>query len=262
MSTLHAMATYFDVIVISLIGGLISLLGGLILMRSEAAARKLAKYGTPFAAGALLSAVFMDLLPEGVGMENIETVFIGCLIGFLGFFIFQRIDSSLHHHHDKDEKNDHPESSKLNIIIGNTAHNALDGVAIGAAFLINVPTGVVTTIAIAAHEIPHEIGDFALLLSRKVSRKGVILINVFAALLSTAVAVLVFGLGGSEKIPVNLLLGISAGFLLYIAASDIIPAINHTAAKSPTKDWQLMLVLLGVVSVAVVVHLAERFVVA
>jgi zinc transporter ZupT len=88
------------------------------------------------------------------------------------------------------------------------------------------------------------------------------LINIFATLLSTFVAVVVFGLGGSDKLPVSLLLGISAGFLLYIAASDIIPAINHTSAKSPAKDWQLAMVLFGVASVAIVIRIAESFIVA
>lgn len=256
------MATYLDVLIYSFLGGLLSLVGGLLLIRKQSSARKLALYGTPFAAGALLAAVFMDLLPEGVTADDTVSVFIGCLVGFLGFFVFQRILGSVHHHHDENEKTDHLESSRLSIIIGNTAHNALDGVAIGAAFLVNIPTGIVTTIAIAAHEIPHEIGDFALLLSRKMSRKAVVLINVFAAVLSTLVALLVFGLGGSDKLPVNFLLGLSAGFLLYISASDIIPTINTKIAKSPIKDWQLLMLLLGVVVVSLVIRFAEGFIVA
>ncbi len=255
------MATYLDVLFYSLIGGAISLVGGLLLIGNKSSARKLAIYGTPFAAGALLAAVFVDLLPEGVNY-NVDQVFVGCMFGFLGFFIFQRVLGSLHHHHDDDEQGIKHTSSRLTIIIGNTAHNALDGVAIGAAFLVNIPTGIVTTIAVAAHEIPHEIGDFALLLSRKMSRRAVIIINVFGALLSSAVAVLVFWLGGSEQIPIGLLLGISAGFLLYIAGSDIIPDINSETPKKLTKDWQLFLLLLGVAIVWAAVTVADRFIVA
>jgi zinc and cadmium transporter len=255
------MATYLDVLFYSLIGGAISLIGGLLLIRDKKSAKKLAIYGTPFAAGALLAAVFVDLLPEGVNY-NADQVFIGCMFGFLGFFIFQRVLGSLHHHHDDDEQGIKHNSSRLTIVIGNTAHNALDGVAIGAAFLVSVPTGIVTTIAVAAHEIPHEIGDFALLLSRKMSRRAVIVINIFGALLSSVVAVFVFWLGGSEQIPVGLLLGISAGFLLYIAGSDIIPDINSEAPKKFTKDWQLFLLLAGVAVVWVAVTVADRFIVA
>lgn len=255
------MATYFDVIFYSLIGAAISLIGGIILIRNKNTAKKLAIYGTPFAAGALIAAVFVDLLPEGV-KNNADQVFIGCMFGFLGFFIFQRIMGSLHHHHDEDEKNSHSETSRLTIIIGNTAHNALDGVAIGAAFLVNVPTGIVTTIAIAAHEIPHEIGDFALLLSRGMSRKAVVLINIVGALLSTVVAVLVFWLGGSDHVPIGFLLGISSGFLLYIAGSDIIPDINSANPKKITKDWQLFLLLAGVAVVWLAVTVADGFIVA
>ncbi len=255
------MATYFDVILYSLIGGAISLVGGLLLISNKKTARQLAVYGTPFAAGALLAAVFIDLLPEGV-KNNADQVFVGCMFGFLGFFIFQRVLESLHHHHDEDEKDAHHSSSRLTIIIGNTAHNALDGVAIGAAFLVNVPTGIVTTIAVAAHEIPHEIGDFALLLSRNMKRSTVVLINIFGALLSTFVAVLIFWLGGSQQIPVGLLLGISAGFLLYIAGSDIIPDINNVAPKKLTKDWQLFLLIAGVAVVWLAVTVADKFIVA
>ena len=261
MSTLTLMASYSDVIFYSLIGAAISLIGGLILISNKNTAKKLAVYGTPFAAGALIAAVFVDLLPEGA-KNNADHVFIGCMFGFLGFFIFQRIMGSLHHHHDEDEKDSHSDTSRLTIIIGNTAHNALDGVAIGAAFLINVPTGIVTTIAIAAHEIPHEIGDFALLLSRGMSRMAVVLINIAGALLSTFVAVLVFWLGGSEQVPIGLLLGISSGFLLYIAGSDIIPGINSVSPKNITKDWQLFLLLAGFAVVWVAITVSGRFIVA
>jgi zinc transporter ZupT len=97
------MATYIDVLLYSLIGGAISLVGGLVLIRNKRTAKQLALYGTPFAAGALLAAVFVDLLPEGVHY-NANQVFIGCMFGFLGFFIFQRVIGSLHHHQTKTQR--------------------------------------------------------------------------------------------------------------------------------------------------------------
>lgn len=254
-------ATVTTVFIYSLLGGVISLTGGLFLIRNKTNANKLAKYGTPFAAGALLSAVFIDLLPEGINSDSPEIVLMGCLLGFIGFFIMQRLlQSKAHHHHSDEEKDNHLESSRASIIIGNAAHNILDGVAIGAAFLVNVPTGIVTTIAIAAHEIPHEIGDFALLLSRKVKRKWVVYINICTAIASALVAVLVFAVGGSRNIPIGLLIGFSSGFLLYIAASDIVPSMNNYRSKSIKKDWQLWLFLAGVATVWAAIVIAERFI--
>jgi zinc transporter ZupT len=94
------------------------------------------------------------------------------------------------------------------------------------------------------------------------SRKSVVLINIFGALLSTLVAVVVFWLGGSEQVPIGLLLGISAGFLLYIAGSDIIPDINTAKPTKITRDWQLFLLLAGVAIVWIAVTVADRFIVA
>jgi len=98
--------------------------------------------------------------------------------------------------------------------------------------LINVPTGIVTIIAIAAHEIPQEIGDFGLLLSKGLDRKKVLLVNAMSALATTVAALVTFALGSQDKLPLGWLLGISSGFLLYIAMSDIIPTIHETSKQT------------------------------
>lgn len=140
-------------------------------------------------------------------------------------------------------------------------HNALDGVAIAAAFLVSVPTGIVTTLAVAAHEIPQEIGDFGLLLARGMSRKKVLMVNVFSALATTLAAVLTYAIGSNEKIPIGALLGISAGFLLYIATSDIIPTVHqHTKKKHRPFDIQALLLVLGAVVVGLSIQLAHNFI--
>lgn len=251
------MATYLDVIVFSLLGGVVSLIGGVLLLAKQSSAKKFAYYATPFAAGSLLAAVFFDLLPEGIHESEASTVLTATLAGILAFFIAERFLHWFHHHHDEDEKSD---PKKSLIIIGDTLHNTLDGVAIASAFLINVPTGVVTTLAVALHEIPQEIGDFGLLLAKGMQRKKVLIVNVLSALATTVAAVITFALGSSDKLPVGVLLGLSAGFLLYIAMSDVIPTLHAKADNSRLLQAQTVLLLLGVLIVGGAVTLTHQYI--
>jgi zinc and cadmium transporter len=197
-------------------------------------------------------------LPEGIESEEGDTVFLAALLGILAFFIAERFLRWFHHHHDEDDKK--PDPSANLIIVGDTLHNALDGVAIAAAFLVSVPTGIVTTIAVAAHEIPQEIGDFGLLLSKGMKRRKVLLVNIFSALATTLAAVITYALGSDDKVPVGLLLGLSAGFLLYIALSDVIPTIHQRADHSKLLQWQTIMLLIGVIVVGFSVSLAHSYI--
>jgi zinc and cadmium transporter len=251
------MASYTQVIFWSLIGGIFSLIGGLLLLSRKSLAQKLAAYATPFAAGALLSAVFLDLLKEGIEEANSNTVLVSALIGIVAFFFAERFLHWFHHHHQHNNRTDPTVSL---IVVGDTIHNALDGVAIAAAFLISVPTGIVTTIAVAAHEIPQEIGDIGLLLSKGLSRTKVLMVNVASALATTAAAVITFSLGNNNNLPVGFLIGISAGFLLYIATSDIIPEIHEKSDNRRLFEWQPILLLIGVIVVALAIQLSHNYI--
>ncbi len=251
------MANYGHIIFFSLIGGLFSLLGGALLLSRKGAAEKLAKYATPFAAGALLAAVFLDLLKEGLEQSSVNTVMIATLVGILLFFFAERFLHWFHHHHQHEGEGDPTRSL---IIIGDTIHNALDGVAIAAAFLISVPTGIVTTIAVAAHEIPQEIGDFGLLLHKGMRRRDVLVVNVISALATTVMAVVTFSLGSSNHLPIGVLLGLSAGFLLYIAMSDVIPELHEHGKTKRLFSLQPLLLVLGVVVVGLAVNVSHRYV--
>lgn len=250
------MANYGHIIFYSLIGGIFSLIGGLLLLSRKKLAENLAAYATPFAAGALLAAVFLDLLKDGLENASADLVLSSALLGIIVFFFAERFLHWFHHHHQHGDY--HPTVSL--IVVGDTIHNAMDGVAIAAAFLISVPTGIVTTMAVAAHEIPQEIGDFGLLLSRGISRSKVLIVNVVSALATTLMAVITFALGSSEKLPTGALLGLSAGFLLYIATSDIIPEIHERSTKKKLFDVQPLLLLAGVIVVAISIRLAHHFV--
>lgn len=251
------MANYYHVIFFSLIGGVVSLIGGVLLLSREKSAQALAKYATPFAAGALLAAVFLDLLKEGLQESNPDTVLLSAVVGIVIFFFAERFLHWFHHHHQHEGA---PTPSTALIVTGDTIHNALDGVAIAAAFLVSVPTGIVTTLAVAAHEIPQEIGDFGLLLHKGMSRRKVLLVNVFSAIATTVAAVLTFGLGSSNDLPLGVILGLSAGFLLYIAMSDVIPEIHENSSKKHLFDWQPLLLLLGVVVVGLSIRLAHAYI--
>lgn len=252
------MANYGHIILFSLIGGIFSLLGGVILLSRRSWAEKLANYATPFAAGALLAAVFLDLLHEGVELAEPYNVLLSCLIGIIAFFFAERFLHWFHHHHEHKDKKSDPTTAL--IIVGDTLHNALDGVAIAASFLISVPTGIITTIAVAAHEIPQEIGDFGLLLNKGLSRRKVLLANFFSALATTLMAVITFWLGSDEKLPVGILLGVSAGFLLYIATSDVIPTIHENTKKSKLFDIRPLLLVLGAVIVGLTINIAHKYI--
>lgn len=250
------MASYFEVLFYSLVGGLFALVGGALLLSKQKTALALAHYGTPFAAGALLAAALFDLLPESLHLlaEGAATRWV--LVGILGFFLLEHFLHWFHHPH----QHEHEGERKIAplIIIGDSLHNFLDGIAIGAAFLIDVPTGIVTAIAVAAHEIPQEVGDFGLLLKSGYDRKRVLLVNAASALMSTAGALLTFWLGSRASLPLGELLAITAGFFIYIAASDIIPTIHENRQRLAHAGAALL--ILGVMSVGAVTEVAHEYI--
>jgi zinc and cadmium transporter len=252
------MANYGHIIFFSLIGGVFSLLGALVLLSNRKTAQALAKYATPFAAGALLAAVFLDLFKEGIAESSADTLLMATLGGIVIFFFLERFLGWFHHHHQHEEPATQPGVSL--IVAGDTMHNALDGIVIAAAFLISVPTGIVTTLAVAAHEIPQEIGDFGLLLSKGVSRGKVLLLNILSALATTVLAIITFALGSADKLPIGVLLGLSAGFLLYIAMSDVIPTIHESAPRKKLFDLQPIMLLIGLVVVGLSIQVAHDYI--
>ncbi|MCX6729768.1 MAG: ZIP family metal transporter [Candidatus Saccharibacteria bacterium] len=248
------MATLAQVILFAFLGGVVSLVGGLLLLSNKKFAKALEAYGMPFAAGALLAAVFLDLLTDGIEEAPAGTVLTATMVGIFIFFFAERFLRWFHHHHQHGS----PDPSVSLIVAGDTIHNALDGIAIAAAFLVSVPTGIVTTIAVAAHEIPQEIGDFGLLLSKGVKRSKVLLINFISALATVVTAIITFQLGSNTKLPLGVLLGVSAGFLLYIALSDIIPTIHEKSTNKRLFELQPFLMILGACLVALAIQIARH----
>lgn len=251
------MANYLHVIFFSLIGGVFSLIGGVLLLSRKSSTEALAKYATPFAAGALLAAAFFDLLPEALHQIPIESAMKFVLGGVVLFFLVEHFLHWFHHHHDDHQNETTPAPL---VIVGDTVHNLLDGIAIGAAFLIDVPTGIVTAIAVSAHEIPQEIGDFGLLLRFGYSRRKTLIINVVTALASTFGAVMTFWLGSRFDLPIGILLAITAGMFIYIASSDLIPLVHEQSKKKTAGHMAVGLFLLGILIVWGAANLAHNYI--
>lgn len=238
------------------VGSLISLIGGLYLIYGKKGVSKLQKAAVPFAAGALLAAAFLDLLPEASEVGDPKSVAQWVLIGFVAFFILERTLNWFHHHHD-DEPHGKKRQTTTLIIVGDTLHNFIDGLAIGAAFVVSPVTGVITTVAIAAHEIPQEIGDFGLLLSKGMAKRKVLLVNLISAVVTVIAAAAVYWLGDAFDIHHAVLLALTAGFFIYIAASDIIPTI-HAESRRKVANLQTLVLLFGIIFVGVTSSIAHQ----
>lgn len=243
---------------IALISALISLVGGIYLLYSKKRSARMQVIAVPVAAGALLAAVFFDLLPEALHEAEPGGVLALVLIGFLLFFILERSLSWFHHHHSEGKHTEKVRNAPL-IIAGDSLHNLIDGMTIGAAFLVSPATGVVAAVAVATHEIPQEIGDFGLLLRRGMRRSRVLMVNLFSSLLTVLGAVAVFYIGGESESLHSALLALAAGFFIYIAASDIIPTIHNEPSRR-VANIQTAVLLASVVIVVGLIQLAHGFI--
>lgn len=246
--------TIFIMIVSIIIGSAISLLGGAALLRFKKRRQAAILLTMPFGAGALLAAAFFDLLPESFELADPSIILMYCLAGFIVFFLFERLAGWFHHHHEHGEidenKNVH---QRRMIILGDMMHNAIDGIAIGAAFLVSIPTGIITTLAVSAHEIPKELGTFAMLLSKGWTGRKVVLANIATALATILLALFVYVIGQDIDMFIAPLLALTAGFFIYVAASDIIPDIHEQTRKVGT--IQAVMLVAGVLVVGGVIML-------
>jgi zinc and cadmium transporter len=244
-----------DILVVlfwSLIGSVFSLIGGILLVQAQRLRKKVILYALPFGAGALLATAILSLLPEAIELsEEPHEIVPYILVGFLSFFLFERFVSWIHRHHHHDHHGSLQKKAQVwRVVVGDTLHNAVDGIAIGVAFLVNIPAGIAAALAVAAHEIPQEIGDASILLSRGMKPRKVIMINVLSSLATVFAAVSVYALGGVGGIRIEIALALAAGFFLYIAASDIIPEIHENPRR--LANIQAILLVVGVLVIAAI----------
>ena len=277
------------IILFTAVGGIASAaFAGLFLLVPEAAGRRLLPHFVSYATGALLGAALLALLPEameGVGPDGAHAIGAAMLVGLGVFFNIEKLVLWWHTHanghgheahghasdaHDHNHAHDHGHShdhgghdhgraaaSGVLVIIGDSVHNALDGVLIAAAFLTSFPLGLVTTFAVAAHEIPHRVGDFAILVHSGMSRGRALIMNMATGLTSIIGGVAAyFGLQRAiGALPYALALA-AAGFL-YIAVAGLIPGL-HRRADPRTSLAQVILMGLGVGTIAWAESLAHQ----
>jgi zinc and cadmium transporter len=249
------------IILFTAFGGIASAaFAGLFLLVPEQLGQRLLPHFISFATGALLGAALLALLPEAiesVGPAGAHGIGVALLVGLGIFFVIEKLVLWWHtHSHDQNGNHDHhghahghDKASGILVLIGDSIHNALDGVLIAAAFLTSFPLGLVTTFAVAAHEIPHRVGDFAILVHSGLSRGRALFLNMATGLASVVGGIAAyFGLQRAiGALPYALALA-AAGFL-YIAVAGLIPGL-HRRADPRTSLAQIILMGLGVGTIA------------
>jgi zinc and cadmium transporter len=220
-----------------------------------------------FAVGALLGAVFLELLPHALEHGDTQRVMLTVLIGLLLFFLLEKLVLWRHSHLEAESlaegapldatEDARPHShgfdggrSGLMILIGNSVHNFCDGIVIAATFIADFTLGTTTALAIVAHAIPQQVGDFAVLLHSGYTRRRAFVYN-----LATGAATLAGGLAGyaalasmQEVLPT--VLALAAASLLYVAVADLIPSLHRHPSPGDTAR-QLALIGVGIAIIAI-----------
>ena len=234
-----------------------------------------------FATGALLSAALLGLLPhaiESAGIANTHRIGLTLLGGLLLFFVLEKLVLWRHCHQDVCEVHVHPEphghahghpnglphdhqerrdaASATLILIGDGFHNVLDGVLIAAAFMTDVHLGIVTAIAVCAHEIPQEVGDLAILLNGGMSRLRALTLNMLASVTSVLGGVAAYFAMAEIQQVLPYAIAIAASSFLYIAVADLIPGL-HRKVDPGSGAWQFAYIVLGVAVIYVSHSLAH-----
>lgn len=268
------------IILFTALGGVLSVLAASVfLLLPETLRQKVLPHGISFAIGALLTGAFCGLIPhafEEVPVAEMENLSATILVGILLFFVLEKLfiwrhchshaceahGEEAHEHHGHSHSHGHSPSNRraagVFIILGDSIHNFVDGVLIAAAFLTDIQLGIVTSLAVAAHEIPQEVGDFAILLHSGYSRSKALLYNVLASLGTVVGGVLAyFSLGDFHHV-LPYLLTLAASSFIYIAVADLIPSL-HQKTDIKTSLQQIGFILAGVVLILVMQGIAHQF---
>lgn len=193
------------------------------------------------ATGALLGDAFLHLIPESMAIINAQKTGLMIITGILIFFTLEKILKWRHCHDiDCDQKNQLAAIS----ILADSIHNLIDGLIIGSSFMISVPIGISTSLAVFMHEIPQEIGDFAILIHGGYSVKKASLLNLTSALLSVVGVLIIWLVKDIAKIQGELM-AITAGGFIYLAAADLIPELHRHESKIKDSLWQMLSVVIG-----------------
>ncbi|MHB9119432.1 MAG: ZIP family metal transporter [Burkholderiales bacterium] len=247
------MSTLTWIIAASLLGGALSVAFAAIFAYSARAS--MVPLLVSYAIGALLGAVFLEILPHAFEQaKNIHALTATILGGILLFFVLEKLVLWRHCHTETCEahgadvpQHDHGRSG-LMILIGDTFHNFVDGVIVAGAFLVDTQLGIVTALAIIAHEIPQEVGDFLILLHSGYSRGRAFVMNLVSSLAMALGGVIAYFALQDLRGWISYLLGIAAASMIYVAVADLIPGLHKRVELKATLQ-QVMLIGLGIASI-------------
>jgi zinc and cadmium transporter len=241
-------STFFIALGLSLVGGLGGLLvaSGVLLINDSTRAR-LVPWLVSYAVGALLGVALLAILPSALAQLPASRVFGTLLIGILLFFLLEKLVLWRHCHTHDCEVHD---GSVLPVVVGDAFHNFVDGAAIAAAVMTSVPLGVSMAVAVAAHEIPQEVGDFAILLHAGYSRSKALFLNVLSALASALGAIAAYFAFELTPRMLPYFLALAAASFLYVAMADLIPGL-HRGRTDAGSMRQILLIGAGVVTMLV-----------
>jgi zinc and cadmium transporter len=201
---------------------LISFVGVVCLALKEDILNKILLILIGLSAGALMGGAFLHLLPEAVEKSTGLDVYLFVLIGFILFFLIEKV---LHWRHCHKGECDVHTFQYMNLV-GDSIHNFIDGLIMAASFVVSIPLGITTTIAISTHEIPQEIGDFGVLLYGGFSKKKAITLNFVVALTAVLGGIVGYFISSLIDNIVLFILPFAAGGFIYIAATDLVPEIR------------------------------------
>ncbi|VAW95229.1 Zinc transporter, ZIP family [hydrothermal vent metagenome] len=248
------MSLLFWIIIFSLLGGIISVIAAAVfLLFPDKIRTALLPHFVSFAVGALLGAAFLALIPDALSQTNVmdyHQLGLTLLIGLLGFFLMEKMVLWRHCHehgceaHEIHEPHQQHAAGTL-ILIGDGVHNLVDGILIAAAFMTDFHLGVITSMAVAAHEIPQEVGDFAILLHSGYSRKKAFIFNILASVTTIIGAVVAYYSLSSVQEIIPYILALAASSFIYIAVADLIPGLHKRVEFSQTLR-QITLITAGI----------------
>ena len=232
---------------------LISLVGVFTFSIRQEKLEKILIYLVSLSTGTLLGDAFIHLIPEAYE-NNLDKVSISLYIlsGILIFFILEKFFHWRHCHHIPGGNHPHPFSYV--VLAGDTAHNFIDGMIIAASFLISIPVGIATTMAVVFHEIPQEIGDFGSLVYGGFSRAKALFFNFATALTAIIGAVIVLAINMNTTDITNFLVSFAAGGFIYIASADLIPEL-HKETEIKKSFGQLGMFIVGIVLMLLLLQL-------
>lgn len=246
--------TWLYTIISVIITSLISLIGIITLAINMGLLKKILLFLVSFSVGALFGDAFIHLLPEAIEEHGFTlNTSLSILTGILIFFILEKFIHWRHCHIPTSKEHPHP-FAFMNLI-GDGLHNFIDGLVIGGSYLVSVPVGIATTLAVILHEIPQEIGDFGILMHGGFSRAKALLFNFVSALVAIAGAIVSLVIGAKISNYSTFLLPFTAGGFIYIAGSDLIPELHKECV--PKKSLLQMLALLLGIGIMIALTLLE-----